>query len=190
MDWPRHIPTLTDRVITLRPFVHDDIGAVLAASQDPATADFTVVPSPYTEADARDFVEDRSVKVWPGFDVAIVDADDAFLGVCGLRAKDDDAVTEIGYAVAPWARGAGVATRATRLLIGFSFEIGAVRVELDAYAENTPSRAVARKCGFTQEGVLRSAVPGKNGRRHDLVVFGLLKTDEVGRLDTSHPLSD
>ena len=179
MDWPRHIPTLTDQVITLRPFVHDDIGAVLAASQDHATAEFTVVPSPYTEADARDFVEDRSVKVWPGFDVAIVDPDDAFLGVCGLRAKDDDAVTEIGYAVAPWARGAGVATRATRLLIEFSWQIGAVRVELDAYTENKASRAVARKCGFTQEGVLRSAAPGKNGRRHDLVVFGLLKTDDV-----------
>ena len=88
-------------------------------------------------------------------------------------------MTEIGYAVAPWARGAGVATRATRLLIEFSWQIGAVRVELDAYVENKASRAVARKCGFTQEGVLRSAAPGKNGRRHDLVVFGLLKTDEV-----------
>jgi RimJ/RimL family protein N-acetyltransferase len=179
MDWPRHIPTLTDQVITLRPFVPGDIASVLAASQDPVTAAFTVVPSPYTEADARDFVEDRSVKVWPGFDVAIVDADDNFLGVCGLRAKDDDAITEVGYAVAPWARGNGVATRATRLLIDFSWQIGAVRVELDAYAENAPSRAVARKCGFTQEGVLRCAAPGKNGRRHDLVVFGLLKTDLV-----------
>jgi RimJ/RimL family protein N-acetyltransferase len=179
MDWPRRIPTLTDGVVTLRPLVYDDIDAVLAASQDPLTAAFTVVPSPYTEADARDFVEDRAVKVWPGFDVAIVDADDRFLGLCGLRDEDDDAVTSIGYAVAPWARGAGIATRATRLLIAFSWQIGAVRVGLDVYADNAASRAVARRCGFTQEGVLRSAALGKNGRRHDLVKYGLLKTDSI-----------
>jgi RimJ/RimL family protein N-acetyltransferase len=94
-----------------------------------------------------------------------------------LQADDDDAVTKIGYAVAPWARGAGVATRATRMLIEYSWRIGAVRVGLDAYAENEASRAVALKCGFTQEGVLRSAVLGKNGHRHDLVVYGLLKSD-------------
>lgn len=177
MDWPRRIPTLTDHVITLRPLNTSDIGPVLLASQDPVTAEFTVVPQPYTAADARDFVENRSTKVWPGFDLAIVDQDDSFLGLCGLQAEDDDAVTKIGYAVAPHARGQGVATRATRLLIDFSWRIGAIRVGLDAYASNTASRAVARKCGFTEEGVLRSAALGKNGRRHDLVVHGLLRTD-------------
>ncbi|PYE16863.1 RimJ/RimL family protein N-acetyltransferase [Williamsia limnetica] len=177
MDWPRSIPTLTDDVITLRPLDTGDVLPVLAASRDPATAEFTVVPQPYTEADARDFVESRSTRVWPGFDLAIVDRDDQFLGLCGLRAEDDDAVTKVGYSVAPQARGRGVATRATRLLIGYSWQIGAVRVGLDAYSTNTASRAVALRCGFTEEGVLRSAAVGKNGKRHDLVVHGLLRTD-------------
>ncbi|PXW28999.1 UNVERIFIED_CONTAM: RimJ/RimL family protein N-acetyltransferase [Williamsia faeni] len=177
MDWPRHIPTLTDRVITLRPLTSGDAPSVQAASQDPLTAEFTVVPSPYTAADARDFVDSRSVRVWPGFDLAIVDDTNSFLGLCGLRAEDDDAITAIGYAVAPWARGRGIATRTTRLLIEYSWQIGAVRVGLDAYAENAASRAVARKCGFIEEGILRSAAQGKNGRRHDLVMHGLLRTD-------------
>lgn len=177
MDWPRRIPTLSDQVINLRPLNTGDIGSVLAASQDPITVEFTEVPHPYTEAEARDFVESRSTRVWPGFDLAIVDPADRFLGLCGLQAEDDDAVTKIGYAVAPHARGRGVATGATRLLIEYSWRIGAVRVGLDAYASNTASRAVARKCGFTEEGVLRSAALGKNGKRHDLVVHGLLRTD-------------
>ncbi|HEY9312691.1 GNAT family N-acetyltransferase [Williamsia sp.] len=177
MDWPRHIPTLTDQVITLRPLTSADVHSVQAASQDPVTVEFTVVPSPYTAADARDFVDSRSVRVWPGFDLAIVDDANSFLGLCGLRAEDDDEITTIGYAVAPWARGRGVATRATRLLIDYSWQIGAARVSLDAYVENTASRAVARKCGFIEEGILRSAALGKNGRRHDLVVHGLLPGD-------------
>lgn len=177
MDWPRHIPTLTDRVITLRPLTSADIPSVHAASQDPLTVAFTVVPSPYTAADARDFVESRSVRVWPGFDLAIVDDADSFLGLCSLHVEDDDAITKIGYAVAPWARGRGIATRATRLLIDYSWQIGAVRVGLDAYAENAGSRAVARKCGFVEEGTARSAALGKDGRRHDVVIHGLLRTD-------------
>lgn len=177
MDWPRRIPTLTDDVITLRPLETGDIPSVLAASQDPVTMEFTVVPNPYTEADARDFVESRLTRVWPGFDVAIVDRDGIFLGLCGLRAEDDDAVTKIGYSVAPQARGRGVATRATRLLIGYSWQIGALRVGLDVYASNAASRAVAGKCGFVEEGVLRSAAVGTNGKRHDLVVHGLLRSD-------------
>lgn len=177
MDWPRRIPTIADDVITLRPLEAGDIPSVLAASQDPVTAEFTVVPQPYTEADARDFVESRSTRVWPGFDLAIVDPGNHFLGLCGLRAEDEDDVTKIGYSVAPHARGRGVATRATRLLIGYSWQIGAVRVGLDAYASNTASRTVAHRCGFVEEGVLRSAVLGRNGTRHDLVVHGLLRTD-------------
>ena len=39
--------------------------------------------------------------------------------------------------------------------------------------ENLASQRVAERCGFTREGVLRSHVPFKGGRR-DSVVFSLL----------------
>ncbi len=178
MEWPRYIPTLTDGVITLRPLEFDDVDQVFETASDPATLSFTAVPAPYTRQDAVDFVEAHAVKVWPGFEVAIVGADDDLFGTCGLRIRDDDsAVTEIAYMVAPWARGRGIATRATRLLIDYSWTIGAYRVALDAFATNTASRMVARRCGFVEEGTLRSAHLGNGGVRHDVVVYGLLPTD-------------
>lgn len=178
MEWPRHIPTLTDGVITLRALEPDDVDDVLAAASDPLSAAFTTIPSPYTRSDAAQFVDKNAVKVWPGFELAIADADDRLVGTCGLRIRDDDSgVTEIGYMVSPAARGRGIATRATLLLIGYSWSIGAHRVALDAFATNSASRAVARRCGMTEEGTLRSAHLGNGGIRHDVVLYGILRTD-------------
>ncbi|MGU3293089.1 GNAT family N-acetyltransferase [Williamsia sp. M5A3_1d] len=178
MDWPRTIPTLTDGVITLRPLGVDDVDSVLATCLDPDSAAFTSIPSPFTRADAVEFVDSSAQRAWPGFEMAITDADGALIGTCGLRIRDEEsAVTEIGYMVSPWARGRGIATRATLLLIDYSWSIGARRIALDAHADNPASRRVAARCGFVEEGVLRSARLGKDGRRHDLVLHGLLPTD-------------
>ncbi|MGJ0120058.1 GNAT family N-acetyltransferase [Williamsia sp. MIQD14] len=178
MEWPRTIPILTDGVITLRPLEVDDVDAVLATSLDPDSAAFTSIPSPYTRADAVEFVDASASKVWPGFEVAIADADDALIGTCGLRIRDEEsAVTEIGYMVSPWARGRGIATRATKLLIDYSWSIGAQRIAVNADADNPASCRVATRCGFVEEGVLRSVRLGTDGRRHDVVLHGLLPTD-------------
>ncbi|MBJ7288699.1 GNAT family N-acetyltransferase [Williamsia sp.] len=178
MEWPRYIPTLTDGVITLRALEPSDVDDVLETASDPASEAFTTVPSPYTRQDAVEFVETNAAKVWPGFEVAIADVDDRLVGTCGLRIRDEDSgVTEIGYMVAPRARGQGIATRATRLLVEYSWTIGAARVALDAFATNTASRTVALRCGFVEEGTLRSAHLGNGGIRHDVVVHGLLPTD-------------
>ena len=178
MQWPRHIPTLSDGVVTLRALESSDVDAVLETAADPASQAFTTVPSPYTRNDAVEFVDSSSVRVWPGFEVAIVDADDDLVGTCGLRIRDEEsAVTEIGYMVSPRARGRGIATRATLLLIDYSWSIGARRIALDAHADNPASRRVAARCGFVEEGILRSARIGIDGVRHDVVVHGLLPTD-------------
>ena len=124
--------------------------------------------------------------MWPGFEVAITDAEDTLLGTCGLRIRDEESdVVAIGYMVSPSARGRGIATRATRLLIGFAWAIGAHRVALDAFATNTASRRVAERCGMTQEGVLRRAHLGTGGIRHDVVLYGLLRSDPAASPDGS-----
>ncbi|MFD2349752.1 GNAT family N-acetyltransferase [Nonomuraea ferruginea] len=50
------------------------------------------------------------------------------------------------------------------------------RVDLTANLDNLPSLHVARKAGFTWEGVLRAAVLEDDGP-HDLVIFGMLRDD-------------
>jgi RimJ/RimL family protein N-acetyltransferase len=52
------------------------------------------------------------------------------------------------------------------------------RLELTCGPDNGPSQRVAERCGFTREGVLRSHIPFKGGRR-DTVIFSLL----AGELD-------
>ncbi len=186
LEWPRQIPTLTDGVVWLRPLEPSDVDAVYECASDPASQRFTTVPSPYHRNDAVEFVDRASAQVWPGFEVAITDAEDTLLGTCGLRIRDEESdVVAIGYMVSPSARGRGLATRATRLLIGFAWAIGAHRVALDAFATNTASRRVAERCGMTQEGVLRRAHLGTGGIRRDVVLYGLLRSDPAASPDES-----
>ena len=80
----------------------------------------------------------------------------------------------LGYWVAPAARGRGVASRAVRLLADWGFRgLGLARIELTCGPDNVASQRVAERCGFTREGLLRSHMRFKGGRR-DTVVFGLL----------------
>jgi RimJ/RimL family protein N-acetyltransferase len=86
-------------------------------------------------------------------------------------------VTEVGYGVHPVHRGRGYATEAVAALANWAFAGTSLRrIELRAIVENHASLRVAEKAGFTREGVLRSAELEDDGP-HDLVVFGLLKTD-------------
>ncbi|GAA2056800.1 GNAT family N-acetyltransferase [Williamsia deligens] len=185
LDWPRRIPTIADDVVELRPLEAHDVDAVLECASDPVSQRFTTVPSPYRRQDAVEFVDRASAQVWPGFVVAITEGDDDdLLGTCHLRVHDEDSdVVAIGYMVSPAARGRGIATRATRLLIDFAWSVGAHRVTIDAFATNAASRAVAVRCGMRQEGVLREAHLGNGGIRHDVVVYGLLRSDPAAASD-------
>jgi RimJ/RimL family protein N-acetyltransferase len=80
----------------------------------------------------------------------------------------------LGLGAAPEARGRGVATHAVRLLARWAFDdLGLARLALTCAPDNHASQRVAERCGFSREGVLRSHIPFKGGRR-DTVVFGVL----------------
>jgi RimJ/RimL family protein N-acetyltransferase len=101
--------------------------------------------------------------------------DTAVLGGGSLYDVDlDRGCAAVGYWLAPAARGRGVATHATRLMAGWAFaRLRTMRLELTCAPENIASAAVAARCGFTREGVLRSHLPFQGGRR-DSVMFSLL----------------
>jgi RimJ/RimL family protein N-acetyltransferase len=86
-------------------------------------------------------------------------------------------VTEISYAVAPAARGFGVAAEAVdALAVALILEHGFQRVELRVAPGNTASRRVAEKAGFTYEGLLRNAGHVHCGRV-DLEVWSFVAAD-------------
>jgi RimJ/RimL family protein N-acetyltransferase len=164
--------TLEDDAILLRPFADDDVPAIVAACQDAEIPRWTRVPSPYTEADAREFLANRTERAF-----AIADrVSGQLLGAIGAREEDEGRV-EVGYWIAREARGRGVATRALRLLVAWSFgELGADRVQLITDPANVASQRVAEKAGFQREGTLRSWVEIKGARR-DAIMYSLLPED-------------
>jgi RimJ/RimL family protein N-acetyltransferase len=177
-------PALTDGVVVLRPPREADVPAFLEACQDPDIQHFTFVPSPYREEHARDFVArhaaDRAAGEAASFVIADAADDARLLGTVGAMRPDwDDAVVELGYWVAPWARGHGTAARALGLLAPWVVRaLGMRRVTLHIDAANAASRRVAERAGFAYEGTLRSALEAK-GRRWDLAVYARLAEELV-----------
>ncbi len=174
---------LSDGVVTLRLPADADVPALTEMCRDEAIQRYTTVPNPYGPGDARNFVRMAADGVASGEVVYCVTTDAASgepLGNCGIRQHPTDpARWDVGYLVAPWARGRGVATRAVRLLCRFGFdELGAERIELCAEPANLASLGVARRAGFRREGVLRRYMEIK-GVRRDIVMHSLLR----GELD-------
>ena len=112
-----------------------------------------------------------------GFAIETQD-DRAFLGFVALVRYDAEAREgEIGYIVAPAARGRGVAGRAVGLLTDWCLHVvGLERLELRIDVANVPSVRVAEKLGYVRDGVLRSA-HFKHGVRVDLAVYSRLPGD-------------
>jgi RimJ/RimL family protein N-acetyltransferase len=168
---------LTDGTVTLRAWELTDAPAVHAACQDPEIARFLPIPQPYTAADARAYVAARRAD-WAGDDersFAITDAATGRLLGSIARHRQAGHRAEIGYWLAPEARGRGVATRALRLVVDWSLAQGLVRLELFTRPDNAASGAVARRAGFELEGVRRAWSPDREGRLEDAVFYVLLR---------------
>jgi RimJ/RimL family protein N-acetyltransferase len=179
--FPLPDPPLADDAILLRPPTLDDVPAVTAACQDPDIQHFTFVPVPYTAEHAREWIGAAAERRVAGVDLSLVIADPrtgALLGTAGLqRPRWDHRTAEIGYWVAPEARGRGAAARASRLLGRWAIEtLGLARVTIDADATNPASRTTAERAGYTFEGVLRSAIEVK-GRRWSMATYSLIAED-------------
>lgn len=81
---------------------------------------------------------------------------------------------EIGYWIGGDYEGRGLITRAAAAVLDQAFgPLGLERVSLHTDPANERSRAVARRLGFVQEGVLRQGTAFADERR-DEVVYGLL----------------
>ncbi|WP_433242450.1 GNAT family N-acetyltransferase [Streptosporangium sp. CA-135522] len=107
-----------------------------------------------------------------------MDADGLVVGAISLfKTLWGAGTTEVGYGVHPLHRGRGYAPEAVRGLARRLFETTDLRrIELRVNLDNTASLRVAEKAGFIREGVLRAAEMEEDGP-HDVVVFGLLRTD-------------
>ena len=166
--------------IRLEPLSESHLEAVAGLLDDPDVQRFTRVPVPVPADFPRRWLsryeEGRLDGSREAF--AIVDAHDAFLGLAlAPEIKRDAREAELGYIVAPSARGRGVAGAGLGLLTDWAFEeLGVLRIELLIDVDNEPSKRVAERCGYIREGVLRSAHL-KDDLRSDTEIWSRLPTD-------------
>lgn len=185
MRWPsppdRARGSLDDGTVGIRPQHPDDVGPLLDAvreSLDELGPWMGWAHPGYSLADAAEWIElqDRAWDAGERFGFAIVDIGTGrFLGVGGLNRIDPvHRWANAGYWVRSSATGAGVATRALRLMARFAFEVLEFgRIEVVADVDNVASRRVAERAGAVFEGIARNRLSTR-GRSRDGAVYGLV----------------
>jgi RimJ/RimL family protein N-acetyltransferase len=174
---------VADGQIRIRLRSDADTPALIAACQDPEVPRWTRVPDDYDEKRAAEWSVEaaRLQESGEALPLAIADAEtDEFLGSIGVHEIDrKEGRCDIGYFLAPQARGRGVMTSAIRLMTRWAFEnLPVDRVQIKVQPENARSRAVAERAGYTFEGVLRSHTVIK-GRRCEMAMYSLLRSDPL-----------
>ena len=166
--------------LRLVPLAREHLPVLESVIHDPAVLRFTRVPNPpppgFVDSWYDAYERGRADGTREAF--AVVDEAGELLGVA-LAASIDRATrtTELGYMVVPGARGRGVATTALGLLTDWAFAaLGVLRIELVISLENPASKAVAARCGYQFEGVLRST-HFKGDQRQDIELWSLLPDD-------------
>ncbi|ASU86143.1 N-acetyltransferase [Nocardiopsis gilva YIM 90087] len=170
--------------LTLRAFTEADIDDVFAAVNDPEIQRWLPLPEPgvpYTHDEAEAWcrtVAPESRVTGDGQKWAIIERDTGrFCGSIGFtRTMWVTQTTEIGYWMAPWARGRGLAAEATIAACRWAIDQGFERIVLRAATANTGSRRVAEKAGFVFEGIERNAMRLHEGRC-DMALYSLIPTD-------------
>ncbi|EME23037.1 GNAT family N-acetyltransferase [Rhodococcus triatomae] len=167
--------------LALTPPTPSDIDRIAEFCTDPAIGRWTTMPVPYTRSDAEVFVRTVVPSGWadrsPTWAVRRT-GDGAVLGMIGLGARDPSAA-EVGFWLAPEARGEGIVTRALNLVCDFGFRqdtLALGRIEWRAFVGNSASAEVARRVGFRFEGIARAGGL-QRGTRMDMWVAALLPGD-------------
>ena len=156
----------------------DQIPALL---DDPDVMRFTRIPNPPPEDFPRRWLEMYAEGREDGTREAFValDGDGRLVGLALAPEIDrEGGQVELGYVVAPEARGRGVATEVLGWLSEWAFaELGAQRLVLIIDVDNQVSERIAERCGYVREGVMRS-VHLKQGIRVDAALWARLRDDQ------------
>jgi len=171
---------LNDGMVRIREFADSDVSAmaVIAGNENVTRNLRDGFPNPYTEDDAREFIE-RCRKSDPPM-VFAIEYMGEYVGNIGIMMGTNvyRKSAEVGYFIGEEYWNRGIATRALNLIISYAFEnFDLVRLHTGVYEYNKASQRVLEKCGFVKEGVFRKAVY-KKGEFLNEVRYAKIKDDE------------
>ena len=168
------LPIMNPIRLTLRPAALADIAAVMAIERSPDFERFVA----HSEED-----EHRAMLASPSHAYRLgVGESDAVEAFAILRGLGDPHANLYLKRVAVARPGQGLGTAFLSLVLGEAFgPMGAERFYLDCFADNARAQRSYEKLGFTRDGVLRQAFRLADGRRSDLIMMAILKTEWEAR---------
>ena len=172
------VPTIRTERLVLRAYQRADIAelvALIGARQ--VAANLARVPYPYTQQDARNFI--NSIKETPeeARFAIVLGSDQRLIGGTGLSIDSAHSRAELGYWLGAPYWGQGYATEAARAVVQYGFDtLGLHRIWASVFQGNAVSAKVLQKLGMTNEGCLRRHVL-KWGRFIDLQMYGILRSE-------------
>ena len=177
-------PVLETPRLRLREIVVADAPALLEIHGDPVVMRWFGNDPIADLAGAHRIVESFAGLRWlpsPGTRWAIEprdSPDSELVGTCGFfRWNRGWRTCMVGYELAPRAQGRGYMREALRAIVPWAFAtLGIERIEAQVHPDNAASLATLAALGFRREGLQRAAAFW-GGRRHDMVVMGLLRED-------------
>ena len=176
-------PVVAADGLMLRELTGADVPRIVEACSDERTQHWLGgLPDPYTDDDARAFLESVREKLATngGVTWAITEPEvsgDLMLGNISVFDHTPEVEVEIGYWAHPAGRGRGVMTRAVPLVTAYAFETLRVnRVKVMAAVDNAASRHVIEANGFHQTGIERLGTRVKDGYA-DLALYDLLREE-------------
>lgn len=106
------------------------------------------------------FVAIRSLEIaaaghalpWSTTFLIVNDENARIVGGCGFKTVPKQGRVDVGYGVAPAARGKGAATAALDVLLRKAFEAGATELLAEVAPDNAASTRVVQKAGFERAG--------------------------------------
>jgi len=101
------------------------------------------------------------------------DDEGAIVGLLGIELTSYG-VADFGMMVAADRRGQGIGSALMAAAIEWARTAGAHKLSLQVWPHNEAARALYRKFGFEEEGLLRGQYRRRNGELWDAIVMGLL----------------
>ncbi len=164
------------------PLKLEDARILASLANDPTIAQTignTGFPYPYTEQDARWFIEKNRLEIDRPFIIdwfIIYKSEPA--GIIGLKDIDyENRRAHVGYWVNSSYRNKGIAGESLRLVVDYSYRaLKMHRLYTSVMHNNPSSMRVLIKNGFSIEGIEKDSI-FLNGKFYDMIKFGLIFRD-------------
>lgn len=168
-----HLP-LDQSGVRLRRLHHDDADAFARGTEDPAVRRFGHLPLPeYTPAVVRAQIDGVIADGLHAGDLAVLavadPATDEFLGSLVLF-DFRPGRAEVGFWIAPWGRGRGVARGAVQAALELAAAVRISHLDARTSPENDGSVRVLTGAGFRQIGGVRTETT-PSGEESELLLF-------------------